>query len=155
MVIHKEVEMNSTVKQILDKKGTAVWYVSPETTINNALLVMAEKDIGAILIMENGKLVGIFSERDYARHAVNQKEILNSLPVSTFMTRTVITTTTDNSVDECMIAMTRHHIRHLPVVDGDKVIGIVTIGDVVKTMITDQSLLLEEMENYISGRYGR
>ena len=147
--------MNSTVKQILDKKGGAVWYVSPDTTINDALMVMAEKDIGAILVMENGNLVGIFSERDYARHAVGQKETLNALPVSTFMTHSVITTSLDQSVNECMIIMTRHHIRHLPVVDNDKVIGIVTIGDVVKTVITDQSLLLEEMENYISGRYGR
>ncbi len=147
--------MNSTVKQILDKKGNAVWYVSPETTINDALLIMAEKDIGAILVMEKGELVGIFSERDYARHAVSQKTTLNSLPVSTYMTHTVITTTLDQSVNECMIIMTRHHIRHLPVVNNGEVIGIITIGDVVKTVITDQSLLLEEMENYISGRYGR
>ena len=147
--------MNSTVKQILDKKGRTIWSVPPDTTLNEALIFMAEKDIGAILVMDESGLLGIFSERDYARHAVNQNGGLNSHPIQAYMTRSVITTTLDQSVDECMIAMTRHHIRHLPVVDQGKVVGIVTIGDVVKTIITDQSLLLAEMGNYIGGRYSQ
>ena len=147
--------MQSTVRQILKTKGSDVWSVNPETTVYNALLLMEEKDIGAVVVLEHGKLVGIFSERDYARQAVRQKETLNLLPVSTFMTKEVITVNPDQSVTDCMLSMTAHRIRHLPVVENDAVIGMVTIGDVVKTIIADQALLLEELENYISGRYGR
>ncbi len=147
--------MQSTVRQILKAKGSDVWSVNPETTVYNALMLMEEKDIGAVVVLEHGKLVGIFSERDYARQAVRQKETLNMLPVSAFMTKEVITVNPDQSVTDCMLSMTAHRIRHLPVVENDAVIGMVTIGDVVKTIIADQALLLEELENYISGRYGR
>lgn len=147
--------MDSTVRQILHTKGSEVWSVLPDTTVFEALLFMAEKDIGAVVVVDGGKLVGIFSERDYARQAVRQKETLNMLPVSTFMTRDVITVTPEQSVKDCMVMMTARHIRHLPVIEADAVIGMITIGDVVKTIIADQALILEEMENYISGRYGR
>ena len=147
--------MNSTVKQILDQKGKAIWLVTPETTIHEALLVMSEKDIGAVMVVEKGKLVGIFSERDYTRHSTNRIPSMDSLPVSTLMSHPVITTSLNQTVEECMVIMTQHHIRHIPVIDQEEIVGIVTIGDVVKAIIADQSLLLEEMENYISGRYGR
>jgi len=146
--------MQSSVKQILQSKGTDVWSVNPETTVYDALSLMAEKDIGAVVVLEQGNLVGIFSERDYVRLAVRQKETLNRLPVRTFMTRDVITVAPDQSVSDCMLLMTNRRIRHLPVIENDLLVGMVTIGDVVKTMISDQALMLEEMENYISGRYG-
>jgi len=146
--------MQSSVKQILQSKGTDVWSVNPETTVYDALSLMAEKDIGAVVVLEQGNLVGIFSERDYVRLAVRQKETLNRLPVRTFMTRDVITVAPDQSVSDCMLLMTNRHVRHLPVIENDLLVGMVTIGDVVKTMISDQALMLEEMENYISGRYG-
>ncbi len=147
--------MESTVRQILKEKGMQVWSVTPETTVMEALELMSEKDIGAVVVVQDGKLAGIFSERDYARQAVRQKETLNLLPVSTFMTHEVITVTPEQSVKECMLLMTARHIRHLPVIENDQLAGMVTIGDVVKTIISDQALLLEEMENFISGRYGR
>lgn len=147
--------MESTVRQVLQNKGNQVWCVSPETTVMEALELMAEKDIGAVPVVKEGKLVGIFSERDYARQAVRQRETLNLLPVSTFMTSDVVTVTPSQTVKDCMILMTARRIRHLPVVENDQLIGIITIGDVVKAIISDQALLLEEMEKFISGRYIR
>ncbi len=147
--------MESTVRQVLQNKGNQVWCVSPETTVMKALELMAEKDIGAVPVVKEGKLVGIFSERDYARQAVRQRETLNLLPVSTFMTSDVVTVTPSQTVKDCMILMTARRIRHLPVVENDQLIGIITIGDVVKAIISDQALLLEEMEKFISGRYIR
>lgn len=147
--------MESTVRQILQSKGSQVWLVSPDTTVMEALELMAEKDIGAIPVVKEGKLVGIFSERDYARQAVRQRETLNLLPVSTFMTTDVITVSPTQTVKDCMILMTARRIRHLPVIENENMVGIITIGDVVKTIISDQALLLEELEKYISGRYIR
>ncbi|GIV65966.1 MAG: CBS domain-containing protein [Chloroflexota bacterium] len=147
--------MESTVRQILQNKGEVVWSVSPDATVLEALELMAEKDIGAVPVVKDGKLVGIFSERDYARQAVRQRETLNLLPVSTFMTTDVITVSPTQTVKDCMILMTARRIRHLPVIENDSLVGIITIGDVVKTIISDQALLLEEMEKYISGRYIR
>ncbi|MEW6178457.1 MAG: CBS domain-containing protein [Chloroflexota bacterium] len=147
--------MESTVRQVLQNKGNQVWCVSPETTVMEALELMAEKDIGAVPVVKEGKLAGIFSERDYARQAVRQRETLNLLPVSTFMTSDVVTVTPSQTVKDCMILMTARRIRHLPVVENDQLIGIITIGDVVKAIISDQALLLEEMEKFISGRYIR
>lgn len=147
--------MESTVRQILKAKGGQVWSVAPETTVMETLELMAEKDIGAVVVVQDDNLTGIFSERDYARQAVRQKETLNLLPVSAFMTREVITVSPEQSVKECMILMTARRIRHLPVIENDQLAGMITIGDVVKTIIADQALLLEEMENFISGRYGR
>lgn len=147
--------MESTVRQILQSKGSQVWSVSPDTTVMEALELMAEKDIGAIPVVKEGKLVGIFSERDYARQAVRQRETLNLLPVSTFMTTDVITVSPTQTVKDCMILMTARRIRHLPVIENENMVGIITIGDVVKTIISDQALLLEELEKYISGRYIR
>lgn len=147
--------MESTVRQILQIKGSQIWSVSPESTVMEALELMAEKDIGAVPVIKEGKLVGIFSERDYARQAVRQRETLNLLPVSTFMTTDVITVSPTQTVKDCMILMTARRIRHLPVIENENLIGIITIGDVVKAIISDQALLLEELEKYISGRYIR
>lgn len=147
--------MDSTVRQILQDKGGEVWWVSPETTVFDTLRILTDKDIGAVVVMDGGRLVGIFSERDYVRQAVKDIETIKHKPVSLFMTREVFTIKPDETVNDCMLIMTARHIRHLPVLDGETLVGIITIGDVVKQVISDQSKLLEEMENYISGRYGR
>ncbi len=147
--------MESTVRQILQEKGGEVWSVSPETTVFETLQLLTDKDIGAVVVSDAGRLVGIFSERDYVRQAVKDIETIKHKPVSLFMTREVFTIKPDETVKDCMLIMTARHIRHLPVMDGDNLVGIITIGDVVKQVISDQTKLLEEMENYISGRYGR
>jgi CBS domain-containing protein len=147
--------MISTVRQILQFKSSDVWSVHPDTTIFEALQLMAEKDIGAVVVMKDDELVGIFSERDYSRQAVLHKQTIKYLPVKELMTREVFRVSPDQTVQDCMVLMTAHHFRHLPVVEGGKLIGIITIGDVVKSVIADQNILLEEMQNYISGRYGR
>jgi len=147
--------MESTVRQILQEKGGEVWWVSPETTVFDTLQLLTDKDIGAVVVMDGGRLTGIFSERDYVRQAVKDIETIKHKPVSLFMTREVFTIKPEETVKDCMLIMTARHIRHLPVMDGDNLVGIITIGDVVKQVISDQTKLLEEMENYISGRYGR
>ena len=148
--------MDSTVMQILKEKGSQVWSVKPDMPVFDTLRVLSEKDIGAVVVVnDEGKLVGIFSERDYVRQAVKDIETIKHRPVSEFMTRNVVTIRPEETVKDCMLMMTAHHIRHLPVVENEKLVGIITIGDVVKQVISDQSKLLEEMENYISGRYNR
>ena len=147
--------MDSTVRQILKEKGSEVWSVAPTTTVFDTLHLLSDKDIGAVVVMDKGKLVGIFSERDYVRQAEKDVSTIKYHPVSDYMTREVVTITPEETVQDCMLYMTAHRIRHLPVVEAEKLVGIITIGDVVKTVISDQSQLLEEMENFISGRYGR
>ncbi len=147
--------MITTVRQILQYKSLEVWSVNPDTTIFEALQLMSEKDVGAVVVMKDNDLVGIFSERDYARQAVLHKETIKYLPVKELMTTEVFRVSPDQTVQDCMVLMTAHHFRHLPVMENGKLIGIITIGDVVKSVITDQNILLEEMQNYISGRYGR
>ncbi len=147
--------MNTTVRQILKFKSKEVWSVNPDTTIFDALLLMKEKDIGAVVVLDGDALVGIFSERDYARQAVMHKETIKYLPVKELMSREVFHVSPDQTVQDCMVLMTAYHFRHLPVVEKEKLIGIITIGDVVKSVIEDQNLLLEKMQDYISGRYGR
>lgn len=147
--------MESTVQDILNVKGSDVWSVPSNTTVFDTLKLLSDKDIGAVVVMDEGDLVGIFSERDYVRQAVKDVETIKHRPVSDYMTREVITIKPEETVKDCMLMMTTHHIRHLPVMDGEKLAGIITIGDVVKQVITDMGRMLEEMENYISGRYGR
>jgi len=147
--------MDSTIREILKEKGAEVWFVAPTTTVFETLHLLSEKEIGAVVVMESDKLVGIFSERDYVRQAVKDVGTIKHHPVAEYMTRDVVTITPEQTVKDAMVYMTAHHIRHLPVVENEKVIGIITIGDVVKTVISDQTQMLEEMENFISGRYGR
>ncbi|MHB0988631.1 MAG: CBS domain-containing protein [Bellilinea sp.] len=147
--------MDSTVRQILKEKGSEVWSVAPTTTVFDTLHLLSDKDIGAVVVLDNGKLVGIFSERDYVRQTVKDVTTIKYHSVSDYMTREVVTITPEETVKDCMLYMTAHRIRHLPVVEDEKLVGIITIGDVVKTVISDQLQLLEEMENFISGRYGR
>jgi len=140
-----------TVNQLLKSKGSAVWSVTPETSVFEALRVMAERNVGALVVLERGELRGIFSERDYARKVILHGKSSKDMPVCEIMTEKVDCVSPSNSVRECMARMTDKHIRHLPVVDGGPVVGLISIGDVVKAIISDQEFMIEQLESYIAG----
>jgi CBS domain-containing protein len=140
----------ATVKQILREKGSQVYSVSPETPIKNALILMADKNIGTVMVMENEKVKGIFSERDYVRYIAKEGCTAES-PVDLVMTHAVYYVSPAESVEACMAQMTDKRIRHLPVVDDGKVVGIISIGDVVKAVMSNYKSLIEGLENYIMG----
>jgi CBS domain-containing protein len=139
------------VKQILQQKGYGVVSISPDATIMDALKLMDAKQVGAVLMMEHDRVVGIFSERDYARR-VALKGRTNDAPLRDVMTKVVYYVGPDQTLEECMAQMTDKRIRHLPVVENGKVVGVISIGDVVKTIIENQQSLIEGLENYIMGR---
>ena len=139
-----------TVKDILKDTGRKIWSVSPKTTAYEALEVMAEKDIGALLVFENEHLVGIFSERDYARKVILKGKASKDTPVSELMTRQVFYVDPGNTLNECMALMTIKRIRHLPVFDNNRIIGIITIGDVVKEIVSEQQITIKALEDFMS-----
>ncbi len=138
----------ATVKDLLKDKYTQVWYVTPSSTVLDALKLMAEQKIGAVLVVEAGKIVGIFSERDFARQAANGKVTLQS-PVNDCMVGAVYYVTPDQSVESCMALMTAKRFRHLPVLDGDKLVGVISIGDVVKQLMLEKEMTIQSLEDYI------
>jgi CBS domain-containing protein len=141
-----------TVKRLLAIKGHEIWSISPDALVFNALRLMAEKKGGALLVIEDQKVVGVLSERDYARKIILKgKRSANTL-VREIMTHRVILVTSDQSIQECMALMTEKRIRHLPVYTGDKLVGIISIGDVVKAIISEQEFVIEQLESYIAGR---
>jgi CBS domain-containing protein len=143
-----EVSME-TIRHILQLKGGDVWTTTPETSVYDALLIMADKDIGALLVMENDKMVGIISERDYARKVILQGKASKSTKVSEIMTRDVLTIHPDQTVEEAMEIMGRKHIRHLPVVEEKRVIGVISIMDTNRNIIYRQRQTIREMEDKI------
>jgi len=138
-----------TIRHILQLKGGDVWTTTPDTSVYDALLVMADKDIGALLVMENDKMVGILSERDYARKVILQGRASTSTKVSEIMTRDVLTIHPDQTVEEAMEIMSRKHIRHLPVVDEKRVIGVISVMDTNRNIIYRQRQTIREMEDKI------
>lgn len=138
------------VRDILNAKGNNVYAVEPSMMVYHAVERMCEKNIGALLIVDEGKLVGIFTERDYARKLILKGKSSKTTLISELMTQNPITVTPEHTVDECMTLMTGKFIRHLPVVEHDQVIGLVSIGDVVKLTIEEQKDIIEYLENYIS-----
>jgi CBS domain-containing protein len=140
-----------TAKHILKEKGSVVWSVHPTNTVLEALGVMAEHDIGAVLVLDGDKLVGVFTERDYARKVVLAGRSSKDSQVSEIMTSQVICVTPDRSVDECMALMTNKRLRHLPVLDHKRVVGIISIGDLVKATIDDQQFTITQLQSYIAG----
>jgi len=142
----------TTVNKILQNKGRAVWSVSPETSIQNALKLMAEKKIGAVLVMDGDNISGILSERDVARELSKAEALSLKTPVQKIMTKVVFYISPDVTVDECMALMSEKKIRHLPVVESGKVVGIISIGDVVKETIALKDIAIRSLENYIMGR---
>jgi len=151
--VGKEGDMRIVV-DILKAKGNTVWSIHPSATVHEALRLMAEKNVGALLVVD-GSVVGIFSERDYARKVILEgRSSLNTL-VREIMTEKVLFVQPEQSIDECMAIMTRAHVRHLPVMEGSKLVGIISIGDVVKGLIADKDMEIQQLENYIDGRgYG-
>jgi len=141
-----------TVSQILQDKGYQVWTIAPQTAVYEALKLMADQGIGALVVVDAGKVVGIFSERDYARKVILKGRSSKVTPVSKIMTAYVITVDPATTVEVCMSLMTDRHIRHLPVMEADHLVGLISIGDVVKMIISEQSNLIEHLENYIVGR---
>jgi len=141
----------STVKDILSKKDPNIYTISPDETVFNALKVMAEKNIGALIVTDGEQVQGIFSERDYARKVILKGKSSKDIKVSEIMTPKVLVVTPQNTVDECMALMTEKHVRHLPVIENDKLVGVVSIGDIVKQIITDHKFTIKELEKYISG----
>lgn len=140
-----------TVRQCLQSKGGDIWSIRPEISVYEALEMMAERDIGALLVLEGEKLVGIFSERDYARKVILQGKSSRDTWVSEIMTSRVVFVRPEQTIEECMALMTEKHIRHLPVLDGERLVGVISIGDVVKAIITEQQFVIEQLEHYITG----
>jgi CBS domain-containing protein len=140
-----------TVKDILAAKGNAVWSVKPADTVLHALGVMAEHDVGAVLVLDGEHLAGIFSERDYARKVVLAGRSSKESQVKEIMTSHVVCVTPQRSIDECMAVMTEKRLRHLPVVDHKRVIGVISIGDLVKARIADQEFTISQLQSYITG----
>jgi CBS domain-containing protein len=140
----------TTVRQVLKEKGNKVYSVGPHATILDALKLMNEQNLGAIMVMDGDKVKGIFSERDFARHSVLKGKGPES-PVSEIMTTTVFYVSPDNTMEECSKQMTDKHIRHLPAVENGKVVGVVSIGDIVKSIISDQQTQIQGLENFIMG----
>jgi CBS domain-containing protein len=138
------------IRDILREKGTKVQSIDPGTTVYDALRLMAEHGIGALLVVENGKPVGLFSERDYARKLALQGLRSRETPVKAIMSSPVLTISPDASVQDGLSMMTEKYIRHLPVVDGSGVVGMVSIGDLVKAVIQDQQALIEQLESYLA-----
>ena len=134
-----------TVKQILQKKGSSVWSIHPDASLSEALQLMAWKDVGALLVMEDEKLVGIFSERDYARNFALADKSTKDIRVRELMNTPVFTVRPGQSIGACMTLMTEKHVRHLPVVEGEKVVGVVSIGDVVKAIIEEQQYVISQL----------
>jgi CBS domain-containing protein len=145
----------ATVRDLLNMKGEEVYSIGPEASTLDALKLMAEKKIGALLVMEGEKLVGIVSERDFARRFAEVGTCAIDAPVKEYMTDEVYFVLPEMSIQKCMQMMTHLHVRHLPVFEGEKLAGMISIGDVVKEIIRDQESLIQSMENFITGRgYG-
>ncbi len=138
------------VKDILKNKGNAVFSVEPQVMVYRAIELMCEKNIGGLLIVENEKLAGIFTERDYARKLILKGKSSKDTPISELMTKNPFTVSPESSIEVCMQMMTDKHIRHLPVTDDDKIVGMISIGDVVRYIIEEQKSIIEHLENYIS-----
>ena len=138
-----------TLRQLLQGKGGDVHSIGPEARVYDALKLMAEKDVGALVVMDSGKLVGIISERDYARKVILHGKSSHDISVRDIMTAKVVTVQPAQTVEECMSVMTNRRIRHLPVTEGERLIGVVSIGDLVKEVISDQEQTIKQLESYI------
>jgi len=138
-----------TVAQMLERKPTGVISITQDAPILDALKLLAEKDIGAVLVMDGTRLVGIFSERDYARKVALKGKSTGDTRVSDIMTREVVFVTPRQTNEDCMALMTQKHIRHLPVLDNDRVLGVLSIGDLVKDAISEQQFIISQLEHYI------
>jgi CBS domain-containing protein len=147
------MKVTGNISGILSHKGTVTWSVAPQDTVLSAIALMAEKNIGAALVMEGGRLVGIVSERDYTRKVALKGRSSRQTPVHDIMVSPCITVTPTHSVEDCLRLMTEHRVRHLPVVENERVVGLISIGDLVNWVISAQSAAIDHLEGYISGKY--
>jgi len=142
-----------TVRSMLRHKGSDIFWVTPEATVYEAVAMMADKSVGALLVLSGGKLAGIVSERDYARKVILKGKHSHEMQVKEIMTSPVFTVSPGHSVEDCMRVITAHRIRHLPVMDGDALLGMISIGDVVRSIISTQAHAVDQLSGYIEGRY--
>lgn len=138
------------VKQLLQGKGHDVWSIGPEASVYDAIAKMAQEEVGALVVLEGESLIGVVSERDYARKVVLQGRSSRDTKIKDIMTTRVAYARPDQSVEDCMAMMTEKRIRHLPVMDGDKLLGVLSIGDLVKSIMEEQKHVIEQLEQYIS-----
>jgi len=143
----------SYIRDILAAKGNVVFTISPNSTVLEALKLMSDKEIGALVVMEDNKVVGIISERDYARKIMLQGKASNETLVEEIMSSNLFSVTTDNTVEDAMVLMTGKHVRHLPVFENNQFVGIISIGDVIKSIISNKDFLINQLSNYIAGKY--
>lgn len=143
--------MKRTLADLLEKKGSQVYAIAPDATVYDAVKVMAERSVGALLVMEGERLVGMLSERDYARRVILEGRASKDTAVREIMTTRVVYGRPEQSVEDAMAIMSDKKFRHLPVMKDDKVVGIVTLGDAVKELLSEKEFLIEQLENYISG----
>jgi CBS domain-containing protein len=142
----------TTVRQVLQSKGAQVWSMPPKATVFRVLELMAEKDVGAVLVVdEAGRPVGIFTERDYARKVVLKGRLSRDVAVGELMSAKVIVIAPDVTLEDCMQIMTARKIRHLPVMEGEQLVGMISIGDVVKHLLADSKFTIQQLERYIVG----
>ena len=142
-----------TVRSMLRHKGSEIFWVAPEATVYEAVAMMADKSVGALLVLSDGKLTGIVSERDYARKVILQGKHSHEMQVKEIMTSPVFTVSPGQSVEDCMRVITARRIRHLPVMEGDDLVGMISIGDVVRSIISAQAHAIDQLSGYIEGRY--
>jgi CBS domain-containing protein len=140
----------TTVQRLLETKGHLVWSIAPDASVFEAIQLMADKRVGALMVVEQNELVGVISERDYAREIVLKDRGSRDTPVRAIMTRRVLYVRPDQSLDECMALMTEKNLRHLPVLDNGRLVGVISMRDVVKDLISEKEFLIEQLEHYIS-----
>jgi len=145
--------MPDTVADILAQKPGEIWSISPDCKVYNAIALMAEKNVGALPVLVDGEIVGIISERDYARRIILSSRSSRETAVKEIMTSPVIRVTPSVKVEECMRVVTTQRVRHLPVVDRNRLIGVISIGDLVKAIISDQAETIDQLHHYIAGKY--
>jgi CBS domain-containing protein len=149
----RQMELRDPIRLVLKSKGANVWSVPPGVSVYDAIAIMSERQIGALPVIEAAKLVGIVSERDYARKVILKGRSSKETQVKEIMTSPVIYATPQETVDECMRIMTANHVRHLPMVEGGRVVGIVSIGDLVRWIISSQADTIHQLHSYITGKY--
>jgi CBS domain-containing protein len=147
------MELREPLQRILRNKGSQVYSIAPDATVYEALEKLAEKDIGALVVLQGADLVGVFSERDYVRKVILKGRSSKEIKVHEIMSSPVVTVSLQTTIDECMYRMTEQRCRHLPVVENGMVVGVVSIGDVVNWIITTQDMTIHQLEDYISGKY--